>query len=49
MGESQDLGQCANDCDLAVAAPPTRQALDSIDKRTDGFENLRSCYLMLQR
>jgi hypothetical protein len=48
-GETQDLGQCAHDRDLAVAARPAGQDFDSIDKRTDGLENLRACCLMLQR
>ena len=49
LGESQDLGQCAHDGDLAVAARPAGQDFDSIDKRTDGLENLRACCLMFQR
>jgi hypothetical protein len=32
MGESQDLGQCAHDGDLAATARPAGQDFDSIDK-----------------
>ena len=48
LGESQNLGQCAHDGDLAATARPAGQDFDSIDKRTDGLDNLRSCYLVLE-
>jgi hypothetical protein len=37
------------DGDLAAAARLAGQDFDSIDKRADGFDNLRACYLVLQR
>ena len=49
MSESQDLGQCAHDGDLAAAARLAGQDFDPIDKRADGFDNLRACCLVLQR
>jgi hypothetical protein len=42
LGESQDVG---HDGDLAVAARPARQDFDSIDKRTDGLDNLAGVLL----
>jgi hypothetical protein len=49
LGESPDLGQCAHDGDLAAAARLAGQDFDPIDKRADGFDNLRACCLVLQR
>jgi hypothetical protein len=43
------MSKCAYDGDIAVAARPTRHYFDSIDKRADGFDNLRACRLVLQR
>jgi hypothetical protein len=39
LGESQDLGQCTHDGDLAAAARLAGKDFDPIDKRTDGFDN----------
>ena len=47
MGESQDLGQCTHDGDLAAAALFAGQDFDPIDKRADGFDNLRACCLVI--
>ena len=49
MSESQDLGQCTHDGDLAAAARLAGQDFDPIDKQADGFDNLRACCLVLQR
>src|SRR5580658_885691 len=49
LGESQDLGQCTHDGDLAAAARLAGQDFDPIDKRADGFDDLRACRLVLQR
>ena len=46
LAKSQDLGQCTHDGDLARLAG---QDFDPIDKRADGFDNLRACCLVLQR
>jgi hypothetical protein len=42
MGESQNVGQCAHHGDLAVAARPTGENLDSVNERTGGLDKLRA-------
>jgi hypothetical protein len=49
LAEGQDLGQCTDDGDLAMAARLTGRPLDSIDERTNGLDDLRACRLVLQR
>jgi hypothetical protein len=49
LSESQDLGQCTHDGDLAAAARLAGQDFDPIDNRADGFDDLRACRLVLQR
>ena len=49
MAKSQDLGQCTHDGDLAATARLAGQDFDPIDKRADGFDDLRACCLVLQR
>ncbi|MGC2826015.1 MAG: hypothetical protein WA322_17535 [Pseudolabrys sp.] len=49
MGESEDLSQCTDDGDVAVAPRQAGFNFDSIDKRTDDLDNLRACYLIMQR
>src|SRR5262244_2533523 len=49
MGESQNLGQCADDGDLAAAALRCGSDLNSTNKRADDLDNLRARCLVLQR
>ena len=49
LAKSQDLGQCTNDGDLAAAARLAGQDFDPVDKRADGFDNLRAGCIVLQR
>jgi hypothetical protein len=49
FGRKPGSGQCTHDGDLAAAARLAGQDFDPIDKRADGFDNLRACCLVLQR
>src|SRR5690349_21511320 len=49
LAEGEDLGECTDDGDLAMAAHLTGRHLDSIDERTNGLDDLRACRLVLQR
>ena len=48
MGESNDLGECTDDKDLAVATLFAGVNFDSINERTNVFDNLRACRLITQ-
>ena len=42
VGESDDLGQCTDNHDLAAAKRLAGVDLDSIKERTDDFDSLRA-------
>jgi len=48
LGESNDLGQCSDNNDLAVATLLAGVDFDSIEERTDDFDCLQACLLIIQ-